>query len=216
MKTKVVVLINIFLSVLVLVFGLQSRSAFPDPMAVHWGASGQADGYGSVFTGVWLIPLMVVGLTFLLAAIPYIDPLRENIKKFSGEYNLFILIFAIYMLYVQMLSLAYNLGWISNLNPYFIPAMGILMIFVGQLIGKAHRNYFIGIRTPWTLQDERVWNETHKRAGLIFKISGAISLLGIFFPNYAIWILLVPILFAAFYSIVLSYVLYQKYNPKPN
>jgi len=214
MKTKVVVIINSILSALVLIFGLQSRAAFPDPMAVHWGISGQADGYGSVFTGIWLIPLMVIGLTFLLAGIPAIDPLRDNIKKFAGEYNLFILIFAISMLYVQMLSLAYNLGWINNINPYFIPTIGILMIFVGQLISKAHRNYFIGIRTPWTLQDERVWDETHKRAGRVFKISGVLSLFGIFFPNYAIWILMVPILFAAFYSIVLSYVLYRKYNPK--
>lgn len=214
MKTKVVVIINSILSALVLIFGLQSRAAFPDPMAVHWGISGQADGFGSVFTGIWLIPLMVIGLTFLLAGIPAIDPLRDNIKKFAGEYNLFILIFAISMLYVQMLSLAYNLGWINNINPYFIPTIGILMIFVGQLISKAHRNYFIGIRTPWTLQDERVWDETHKRAGRVFKISGVLSLFGIFFPNYAIWILMVPILFAAFYSIVLSYVLYRKYNPK--
>jgi uncharacterized membrane protein len=213
MKTKSVVLINIVLTLLVLGFGLLFQSRFPDLMAVHWGADGQADGYGSSFVGLWLIPLMVIGLTLLLAGIPNIDPLKENIQKFRADYNLFILMFALYMLYFQTLTLAYNLGWIHNLNQYLLPAFGIFFFFVGQLIGKAHRNYFIGIRTPWTLNDERVWDETHKRAAVAFKGAGAITLLGIFLPAFGIWILLVSILGAALYSLILSYVLFRRYHP---
>jgi len=213
MRKKTVIIINGLLAMLVLGFGLIMQSRFSQPMAIHWGASGLADGYGSNFTGIWLIPIMVIGLSLLFFVIPSIDPLKENISKFIGEYNLFILMFALFMLYIQMLALAYNLDWINNLNPYIMPAMGIFMIFVGQLLSKARRNYFIGIRTPWTLQDERVWDETHKQGGLAFKISGVIALFGILFPSIGMWLLMIPLLITVIYTIALSYILYRKYHP---
>jgi uncharacterized membrane protein len=216
MKSKTVIIINGLLAMLVLGFGLMMQSRYSQPMAIHWGSGGQADGYGSNFTGIWLIPITVIGLSLLFLAIPTIDPLKENISKFIGEYNLFILMFALFMLYIQMLALAYNLDWINNLNPYIMPAMGIFMIFVGQLVSKARRNYFIGIRTPWTLQDERVWDETHKQGGLAFKISGAIALLGIFFPKASLWFLMIPLILTTTYTIVLSYILYRKHHPTSN
>ena len=213
MKSKTVVLINVLLGILVLGFGLIMQPQYLQPMAIHWGASGQVDGYGSNFTGIWLIPIMVIGLSQLLLAIPFIDPLKENIRKFIGEYNLFVFMFAFFMLYIQMLALAYNLGWINNINPYIMPAMGVFMIFVGQLVSKARRNYFIGIRTPWTLQDERVWDETHKQGGLAFKISGLLALFGILFPSIGLWLLMIPLLITVIYTIALSYYLYRKYHP---
>jgi uncharacterized membrane protein len=216
MRKKTVIIINGLLAMLVLGFGLMMQSRYSQPMAIHWGSGGQADGYGSNFTGIWLIPIMVVGLSLLFLVIPTIDPLKENISKFIGEYNLFILMFALFMLYIQMLTLAYNLDWINNLNPYIMPAMGIFMIFVGQLVSKARRNYFIGIRTPWTLQDERVWDETHKQGGLAFKVCGAIALLGIFFPKASLWLLMIPLILTTTYTIVLSYILYRKYHPTSN
>jgi uncharacterized membrane protein len=216
MRSKTVIIINVILALLVLGFGLLMQPRFPQPMAIHWGPGGQADGYGSTFTGIWLIPIMVIGLSLLFLVIPSIDPLKENIKKFIGEYNLFIFMFAIFMLYIQMLALAYNLDWINNLNPYIMPAMGVFMIFIGQLVSKARRNYFIGIRTPWTLQDERVWDETHKRGGLAFKISGVIALFGILFPSIGMWLLMIPLLITVIYTIALSYFLYRKYHSATN
>ncbi len=212
MNSKTVIIINVLLAILVLGFGLIMQSRFPQPMAIHWGESGQADGYGSNFTGIWLIPIMVVGLSLLLKVIPSIDPLKENIRKFIGEYNLFVFMFAVFMLYIQMLALAYNLDWINNINPYIMPALGVFMIFVGQLVSKARRNYFIGIRTPWTLQDERVWDETHKQGGLAFKISGIIALFGILFPSIGMWLLMIPLMITVIYTIALSYFLYRKYH----
>ena len=91
-----------------------------------------------------------------------------------------------------------------------LPAMGLFFFFVGVLLGKAKQNYFIGIRTPWTLQDERVWNETHQRGALVFKISGVIALLGIIFPSLSIWFLLVPVLLATVYIVAYSYFVYRR------
>lgn len=212
MKTKTVLIVNLILAVTFLVIGLILQPRFPQEMATHWGSNGQVDGYGSQFVGIWLMPLTVAGLTLLLLGVPLIDPKRANIEKFRTFYNLFVLLFAIYMLYIHALTLAWNLGYTFNFNTYILPAFGVFFIFLGQLISRARQNYFIGIRTPWTLYDERVWDETHRQGGLAFTISGFIALGGILLPKLAIWLLMIPLLGAAFYSIVLSYFLYRKYK----
>ena len=213
MKTKTVLIINLILSAALLTAGLLLAPRFPEQMATHWGANGEVDGYGSQFIGIWLLPIMVAGVTLLLIGLPKIDPRRANIEKFRPFYNVFILLFGIYMMYIYTLTLAANLGFDFNFNTYILPAVGIFTIFLGQLVRRARQNYFIGIRTPWTLQDERVWDETHRRGGVAFTIGGFIALGGLFLPNLAVWLLLIPLLGASLYSIVLSYFLYRKYNP---
>lgn len=71
-------------------------------------------------------------------------------------------------------------------------------------------NWFIGIRTPWTLSNEKVWDKTHKVGGKMFKIAGVIALFGFFFRNYALFLTLVPVIFIVIYTFVYSYNEYQK------
>jgi len=78
------------------------------------------------------------------------------------------------------------------------------------MIGKTKRNFFIGIRTPWTLSSDAVWDETHRVGAQLFKISGALALVGAFFPDYAFWFLLVPAIGAALFCVVYSYILFQR------
>ena len=216
MKTKWAIFISVILAAAVLGLGLLLEPQFPDPMVTHWGSGGQPNGYGSHFIGIWLIPLMIVGLTGLFGLIPIIDPLRENISKFLKEYNIFIIGFSVYMVYVQVLTLIWNLGYEFNLGSFMLPVMGILFYLLGVLIGKARRNYFVGIRTPWTLQDERVWNETHQLGAKVFKVSGLLALVGVFFPTWGFLLFLVPILAGSIYIVIYSYVLYRRYHPSNN
>ena len=90
------------------------------------------------------------------------------------------------------------------------PAMGFLFFYCGILIKNAKRNWFIGIKTPWTLSSDKVWDKTHKLGGKLFKIMGVISFLGIIFPNYFVWLLLVPILAITLFILFYSYFEYQK------
>lgn len=213
MKSKTVLFINSLLAGVFLIVGLILQPRFPEQMATHWGSNGRVDGYGSQFIGIWLLPLMVAGITLLLIGLPKIDPKQANIEKFRPFYNLFVLFFGIYMLYIHSLTLAWNLGYVFNFNAYIIPALGVFTILLGQLVSRARQNYFIGIRTPWTLQDERVWDETHRQGGLVFTVAGFIALAGILLPRLAIWLLMIPILGATFYTVALSYFLYRKYHP---
>ena len=88
--------------------------------------------------------------------------------------------------------------------------LGPVFFYTGVLCENAKRNWFIGIRTPWTLSSERVWDKTHKIGGRLFKIAGIVTLLGAFFPKYAVFFILIPTLFVAIYTVIYSYVEYQK------
>ncbi len=182
----------------------------PDEMASHWNAHGQVDGYLPKFWGLFLIPFTLIGLALLLVAIPKIDPLKENIEKFRKYYDGFIFLFFIFMLLVHLQMILWNIGIKINPNILFPIGFGPLLFYIGILCEKTKRNWFIGIRTPWTLSSERVWEKTHKVGGKLFKIAGVIALLGVFFQDYAVFLILIPAILTAIYTIIYSYLEYQK------
>jgi uncharacterized membrane protein len=182
----------------------------PESIASHWNAEGQADGSMSRFWGLFFLPLMMVGLSALLIVIPRIDPLAANIQEVRKYYFWFIILFEVFFLYVYLLTIVWNLGTRFNMVQLMAPGFGVLIYYAGVLIGKAKRNWSIGIRTPWTLSNERVWEKSHLIGGRLFKTAGVIALLGLLLPQYAILFVLIPVLLAALASIVYSYVEYRR------
>jgi len=192
------------------VIGIYLYPKMPEQMASHWNAQGKVDGYMSRFWGVFLMPFVFVGLALLFIAIPRIDPLKNNIEKFRKYYDGFIILFFIFMLLVYFQTILWNLGIEISPNLAFPILMGFLFFYIGVLLENAKRNWFIGIRTPWTLSSDKVWNKTHKLGSKMFKTAGIIALIGFLFQKYATYFILIPVLFAAFYLIVYSYFEYQK------
>ncbi|MEM2728714.1 MAG: SdpI family protein, partial [Candidatus Bathyarchaeia archaeon] len=86
----------------------------------------------------------------------------------------------------------------------------LLFFYIGILCENSRRNWFIGIRTPWTLSSDRVWEKTHRLGGKLFKAAGVIAMLGALIQEHAFILILAPIIFAAAYTIIYSYVEYQK------
>lgn len=210
MNTKISVILVSLLILISVIVGMVVYDQLPDQMASHWNAKDEVDGYMSRFWGVFMLPLMSVGLAILFFAIPYLDPLKENIAEFRGIYNVFILVMQGFLTYVWALTIIWNLSEGSfKLGNALLPAMGLLFIFLGYMIRTAKRNWFVGIRTPWTLSSDRVWDETHRVGGSLFMISGAIAILGIFFGVHAVWFILVPILGSTIFLYIYSYILYQ-------
>lgn len=216
MKARTVLIWTIVLVLAALAIGLILEPRFSDPMAVHWNEKGEADGYGSRFMGLWFLPLMTIGLTLLLLGIPLIDPLKKNIEQFRKEYYTFILLFVVFFVYLHVISLLFNLGLRFNMFAMMIPAFGGFFYYIGVMMEKAKRNYFIGFRTPWTLADDEVWDETHRVGAKGFKISGVLTLIGVVFPSIAIWVMMVPLLIVSIYTIVYSYVIYRRKHPNMN
>lgn len=210
MSTKLTTILSLILISAALIAGALFWNQLPDPMPSHWNAAGEIDGYMPKFWGIWLMPLMTLGITLLLALVPSIDPLKANIEKFRGFYNFFIIGFVIYMIYIYALTLAAALGIKFNMSYMMLPAMGLLFVALSFLIKNAKRNFFIGIRTPWTLSNDDVWDKTHALGAQSFRIGGLIAMISILFGERGFWLFMIAILLATFVPVVYSYILWRK------
>lgn len=182
----------------------------PEKLATHWNSQGQVNGYMSKFWGAFLMPLIFAGVILFLVAIPKIDPLKKNIEKFRKYYDGFLVLFLIFMLCLYMQVILWNIGIRITPNVLTPIGCGLLFFYIGILCPNAKRNWSIGIRTPWTMSSDNVWNKTHKIGGKLFKIAGAITVLGLFFQNFTTFFIVIPILLVAIYTIIYSYIEYRK------
>jgi uncharacterized membrane protein len=212
MNTRTTTIIVLVLIIGATAAGLLLWNKLPDQMASHWNVNDQVDGYMSRLWGVFMMPLMTLGIFLLFLVIPAIDPLKANIAKFRKTFNLFIVLFAAFMLYIHGLTLAWNLGYTGfKMSSSMLPAIGLLFILIGFILRKAKRNFFIGIRTPWTLSSESVWDKTHQLGAILFMASGVLAIIGGFFGGMAaIWFFLVPLVGSTIFLLVYSYMLYQR------
>jgi uncharacterized membrane protein len=183
----------------------------PEMAASHWNAAGQVDGYMPRFWAAFLMPIMSAGLLLLLLVLPAVDPLKANIANFRTYYNAFIALMIVFMLFIHAITLAWNLGYDGfNIGNAILPAVGLIVIFAGVMMAKAKRNFFIGIRTPWTLSNDTVWDETHKLGSKIFIGAGIVTILSAFFGELSFWIMFPVMMLAAFVPVVYSYFLWRR------
>ena len=210
-KSTIAVLAIILISIAI---GIYFYPKMPSKMASHWNINGEVDGYMPRFWALFMMPIISIVMFFMFIIIPKIDPLKKNIKKFRKYFDAFIVLIIVFLMYIHFLTLAWNLGYKFSMNLMIPPAIGILFYYCGILIEKAKRNWFIGIKTPWTLSSDKVWNKTHKLGGKLFKLAGIISILSIFIPKYSFWFVIIPAILFSIYIIVYSYVIYQKLKKK--
>lgn len=182
----------------------------PERVAIHWGISGEADGYGSRFMGMFMIPVISLLLLPLMLVLPRLDP-SGGIERFRGGYDWFVFGFLAFMAYVQGLTVAWNLGWRFSFMRMLAPAMGLLFAGIGVLLRGARRNWFMGIRTPWTMMSEEVWDNTHELGSRLFMISGALAALGALTDGWlALAIIMAPMMVSAIYLVYYSYSEHQR------
>jgi len=211
MSTRTTIFATIFLIAFSLAFTISIFDRLPNQMASHWNTANQVDGYMSRFWGAFLMPIVAVGMLALFLVIPNIDPLKANIAKFRNYFNAFITLMVTFLVFMHVLTLLWNLGFDQfNMGAAMLPALGLIFIFAGIMMRQAKRNFFIGIRTPWTLSSDRVWDQTHRIGSTLFIASGILALLGAFFADYAIWFILIPVLGSTLFLLVYSYILYQQ------
>ena len=161
--------------------------------------------------GAFLAACYTLGIGLLLIYLPKIDPLRANVERFRGVYHWAVIGFAVFFIYVHVLTLLAGLGMNINMTYWMIPAMGLLFFGLGFMVERAKPNWFIGIRTPWTLSSPTVWQKTHRVGGLAFKVSGVLVLVGLLFPLKAgFWFTLIPSMVTATGTVIYSYVAYRQ------
>ena len=210
MKTKNIQILIIGLILVSFLIGAYLYPYMPEMMASHWDANGSVDGYMPKLRGLFLLPVISAILFLVNMLIPKIDPLKGNIEKFRGHFDVFILLLFVFLFYVHMLTMLWNLSYRFNIIQLLAPAFGLIIYYAGIMMENAKQNWFIGVRTPWTLSSEVVWDKTNKLAGKLFKVAGVLAAMGLIFPKYAIFLILVPVILAAVYPIIYSYQKYQQ------
>jgi uncharacterized membrane protein len=204
-KSEIIILGIILVSFII---GTYFYPQLPDKIASHWNIQGEVDGYMSKFWGLFLMPSLSVVLLIFFILIPKIDPLKANIEKFRKYFDGFVVLIILFLFYIYLLTVFWNIGFRFDMGQLLSPVLGILFYYSGILIENAKRNWFIGIRTP--LSSEKVWEKTHKIGGKLFKIAGVIALFGVFLQGYAIYFVLFPVILVTVYTIVYSYFEYEK------
>ncbi|MCX6770842.1 MAG: SdpI family protein [Candidatus Micrarchaeota archaeon] len=181
----------------------------PQRVASHWDMDGNANGYMPRGIGVYFMPILGAAIFCLMYILPFIDPKKENYRRFQAEYDGMVAIIIAFMCYVYLLTLAYNAGYSFNMSQFLAPAFGALFIYLGVVLAKAKQNWFVGIRTPWTLSSEKVWGRTHALGSKLFMAAGMVALLGVVLPQMFVASIAV-VLAAAVATFAYSYIEYRK------
>jgi len=167
----------IILILLGFVLGAHFYPSLPDRVPVHWKANGEINGYGSKLFGAFGLPLINLGMYIMFLVLPYIDPKKKNYPNFDSTYQFLKYLLIVFFLGIQVMTLLIATGVLVN-RPIIIQTMiSLLFILLGNVMGRFKHNYFIGIRTPWTLANEEVWRKTHRLAAPLWVMGGILNIL---------------------------------------
>jgi uncharacterized membrane protein len=150
---------------------------FPEQVITHWNLAGQPDGYSSAAFAAFFIPILSLILYVLLKLLPKIDPRREQYEKFKPTYNLIVTVLILFLTCIHFLVAYSGIGYDLPIH-IIVPIMvGLLFIILGKYLRNVKNNWFIGVRNPWTLSNEKVWDRTHHFTGKVFVVAGICFLL---------------------------------------
>jgi uncharacterized membrane protein len=189
-------------------------SRLPAEIPTHWNMAGKIDKYSPKAVGAFLMPAFMLGLAALFVALPAISPKGFEIDEKSRGYRAIFIALLMFMLGIHVLSLlaAMNISRSMPVTPPFL--VGAVLIILGNYLPKVRRNFFIGIRSPWTLADEDVWFRTHRFGGLLLVVCGVLLMaIGPFLQGRASAIAVFAlVVLAALASVIYSFVIYRRPN----
>lgn len=184
----------------------------PETVATHFDINGEPNGWSNKTTLIWLPGLLIFLAYGLFWLIPKIDP-KKKLEKMGDKYEKLKWIFVSLMSIISIITIfaAQNKGG-SITSQLLVIALGIFFVLIGNYFQTITHNYFIGIRTPWTLESDVVWKKTHKMAGKWWMAGGLLSVLAaLILPNTLIMPVFISItLIIAFVPIIYSYIAYKR------
>lgn len=201
--------------VAMLIFGIAVYGRLPQQVASHWNIYGQVNGTLSRLAAVLLLPALGAVMMLLMYVLPRIDPLRASYSAFQGTFQLFINALVLFLAVLHVAQLGNALGWDIPMPRVAVVSSGLLLVVLGSQLGRVRPNWFVGIRTPWTLTDPQVWQQTHQLGGRVLPIVGAlIALAALLLPVPAVtYVLLIGLLGASGLLVAYSYLLWRRRRP---
>ncbi len=188
-------------------------SAFlPETVPLHWGISGEADRFGSRWELLLGMPGLVAGIAGALIAIPWLGPMRRNLELFRETYARVALTLVAGLIAVQFIILLKAAGQALSIGNALCIALGVMFAALGNWMGKLRRNFYMGIRTPWTIANDEVWERTHRLGGKLFAVHGLLCVIaGALTPPLTCFVVMIGgIAVAALWSAIYSLVIYRK------
>jgi uncharacterized membrane protein len=179
--------------ILILMVALQALlyGHLPDPVPSHWNAAGLVDATLPKPWGAWILPIVFVPTSVFLCVLPAVSPANFPMTPFGRIYRLIVAVIAAFGLWTQLLTDGVALGFKIDLPAQLLCAVGVLYALLGHWMPQLTQNFFVGIRTPWTLADEDVWTRTHRLAGPLMIAAGlAIALTAALAPQQALSVLI--------------------------
>jgi uncharacterized membrane protein len=176
----------------------------PARIPMHWNLRGEVDGYGDK-RELFFMPAAMVFMVLLFAALPWLSPRRFGVRAFRATYLYIMVLLIAFLAYLHALKLWAAFSKPLDMNRALLIAAFLMLIFLGNVFGRVRRNFFIGVRTPWTLANEKVWDATHRFAARVFVAAGLIGLLSMVVNSGSIAGLVIlgaALLASALYSLV--------------
>ena len=206
---------GLVIAALALIVSIWAYPQLPPTIATHWNMRGTADGFSGRATAVLIMPLVIIGLTGLFNVLPKLDPRRANYAKFIDTYWLIANAVILFILIGHGMIVATGLGYPVKIDRFMPIGVGLLFIVLGNFLTRVEPNWFIGIRTPWTLSSDTVWRKTHRTGGWLMVVGGFVLAASVFLPHGAFLPLLIAaILIVAVIPVVQSYVLWKREQGK--
>lgn len=187
--------------------------SLPSIVPMHWDAHGHVNGWGPKWSLFLFGPGMMLFIVLMFSALPWLSPKKFEVDTFRATYLYIMIMIVAMMAYCHILVLLSALGSLSSVGIDMTRAITggvcLLIALLGNVLGKVRRNFFVGIRTPWTIANERVWNATHRFAARTFFAGGLLGLLAVIL-HAPFWAPITAILIAALVPAVYSLVFYKQ------
>ena len=218
MSTRIANSISLISILLLAAYVAWKYPGLPDPMPTHWNAAGQADDYTPKLQGAIVLAAVPLFIFIVFKLIPVVSPRGFRTESFTGVLNILMTASVVFGSVIGSVAIRAAYGADFNISTFVMVAVGLLLMVLGNFMGKVRKNFFIGIRTPWTLASDEVWAKTHRLGGWCFVIAGAaMALLAVLAPTVE-WIIYI-VLAMALVPVVYSYFAYRRiegFAPDPD
>ncbi len=161
---------------LTLVISFIAYPKLPDRVPTHWGLHNEVNGYSPRWLASVLMPGMIILFWARFRLAPRVDPRGSNYEKFGGAYDLIIASVLALLAAIHVFIMASAVGYRVDIGRAALVMVGLLLIAVGNVLPRARPNWFVGVRTPWTLSNDRVWERTHRVSGYLMVIAGLFTI----------------------------------------
>jgi uncharacterized membrane protein len=209
--------VNVALAILCLaasfyVFNIQ-YDQLPEKIPTHWNIRGEPDHF-TLKQDAWMHFYLMPGFLFLWVLItwvlPKISPVQFSVEPFKATYGYLMALVSGLFAYLHGVLLWNTLHPVVGFTKPFSFGFFLFFALLGNVLGKTRKNFWIGVRTPWTLADDRVWNQTHRLAGWIFVAYGVLGAILALVTDLSPFLLICGLPVAALYPVLYSLYLYKR------